>query len=82
MFVAKIVLFGLKLFGRNASYLPGLIAIKLCPNFLEQIGKPEKIIAVTGTNGKTTCCNLLIDNKSLLTKTLLLSDSLILHLYC
>lgn len=59
--VAKMVYFILKVLGRNASFLPGKIAIKLCPDFLGQVGKPEKIIAVTGTNGKTTCCNLLID---------------------
>lgn len=50
-----------KLLGMNASYFPGKLAIKLCPNFLGQIEKPETIICVTGTNGKTTVCNIIID---------------------
>lgn len=51
----------LKLLHRNATYLPGKIAIKLCPDFLGRIQKPERVIGVTGTNGKTTVCNMLID---------------------
>ena len=50
-----------KLLGMNASYFPGKLAIKLCPDFLGRIDKPGKIIAVTGTNGKTTCCNMILD---------------------
>lgn len=50
-----------KLFGMNASYFPGKLAIKLCPNFLGQIDKPKNIICVTGTNGKTTVCNMILD---------------------
>lgn len=46
---------------KNASYFPGKIAIKICPDFLDRIEKPETIISVTGTNGKTTVCNMLID---------------------
>ncbi len=58
---AKIAIVGLKLFRRQATYLPGKIAIKLCPDFLGRIGKPETIICVTGTNGKTTVCNMVLD---------------------
>ena len=50
-----------KLLGMNASYFPGKLAIKLCPDFLGQIEKPETIICVTGTNGKTTVCNMILD---------------------
>lgn len=50
-----------KLFGMNASYFPGKLAIKLCPDFLGQIDKPDTIICVTGTNGKTTVCNMILD---------------------
>jgi len=51
----------LKALGRNATYFPGDLAIKICPDYLAKVGKPEKIVAVTGTNGKTTVCNLLSD---------------------
>lgn len=51
----------LHLMHRNATHLPGLIAMRMCPDFLGRIDKPKTIIAVTGTNGKTTVCNLLDD---------------------
>lgn len=49
----------LKLLGRNASYFPGKVAEKLCSHFLAYITPPKTVIAVTGTNGKTTVSNLL-----------------------
>ncbi|MBP3256271.1 MAG: DUF1727 domain-containing protein [Clostridia bacterium] len=60
-YLAKLSIVALKTIRRDASQFPGKMAITLCPNFLDQIGKPEKIIAVTGTNGKTTCCNMIED---------------------
>lgn len=48
----------LKLLGRNATFLPGKIAIKLCKNFLAYHKPPKTVIAITGTNGKTTTSNL------------------------
>ena len=60
-YLAKASLVALKITRRNATQFPGKLAITLCPNFLDQIGKPEKIIAVTGTNGKTTVCNMIED---------------------
>lgn len=64
LYVAKVVQFLLKLLGRNATHLPGKIAIKICPDFLGKIQKPATIIGVTGTNGKTTVSNLIIDSLS------------------
>ena len=60
-YMAKLSVVALKTLRRDASQFPGKMAITLCPKFLDQIGKPEKIIAVTGTNGKTTVCNMIED---------------------
>ncbi|SCJ70019.1 UDP-N-acetylmuramoylalanyl-D-glutamate--2%2C6-diaminopimelate ligase [Anaerotruncus sp. 2789STDY5834896] len=61
LWVAKAMKLALKLLGRNGTYLPGNTAIRLCPNFLGQVGKPKTVIGVTGTNGKTTVSNLVGD---------------------
>lgn len=61
LFVAKIIQKIMRALHRNATNLPGRIAIKMCPEFLKYIAKPEKIIAITGTDGKTTTTNLIID---------------------
>ena len=47
----------LKILRKNATYFPGKFAITVCPDFIARIDKPETVIAVTGTNGKTTVCN-------------------------
>ena len=60
-YMAKLSVVALKIIRRDATQFPGKMAITLCPNFLEQIGKPKTIIAVTGTNGKTTVCNMIED---------------------
>lgn len=39
----------------------GSLALKICPEFLNKVKKPKTVIAVTGTNGKTTTCNFLVD---------------------
>ncbi len=51
----------IKLLGRNASHTPGVIALKLCPDFMDEAKKAPLVICVTGTNGKTTVSNLLTD---------------------
>lgn len=58
---SKIIARVLKILKRNASFTPGKVAITICPDFMARIEKPEKIIAVTGTNGKTTVSNMIID---------------------
>lgn len=62
---AKITAALLKAFGKalhfNGTYFPGKVALKICPTFLKKVAKPKTIIGVTGTDGKTTTCNLLID---------------------
>ena len=59
MTAAKLSAVALRLLGRNATYLPGLIALKICKDFIGFLQKPETLICVTGTNGKTTTSNLL-----------------------
>lgn len=61
MVVSKCVYRGMRLLGRQASYLPGWFAVKLCPDYLRHIRKAETVICVTGTDGKTTTANLLSD---------------------
>ena len=58
---AKCTARAIRLLGRNASHNPGVVALKICPNFLEQAPKAPLAICVTGTNGKTTVSNLLTD---------------------
>ena len=61
LFIGKAVTFLLRLIGRKGTYLSGKIALKLCPKFIARVSKPAKILAVTGTNGKTTVTNLISD---------------------
>ena len=50
-----------KILGDTKNDLPGLLASKICPNFLKLIKKPALTITVTGTNGKTTTSTLIND---------------------
>ena len=58
---AKCVQKAIRLLGRNASHNPGVIALKICPNFMALAPKAPLVICVTGTNGKTTVSNMLTD---------------------
>ncbi|MBQ9742743.1 MAG: DUF1727 domain-containing protein [Ruminococcus sp.] len=59
LWTAKISYKLVRLTGRDASHFPGVVALKLCPDFLDRVSKPETIIAITGTNGKTTVTNMI-----------------------
>lgn len=61
LWAAKLSVIALRITRHNGTNFPGVVAIKLCPDFLKIIKKPKAIIGVTGTNGKTTVCNLAID---------------------
>lgn len=51
----------LKLVGKKIPYYPGYVAMKVCPSFLSMVERPKKVIAITGTNGKSTISALLTD---------------------
>lgn len=56
--VCKLLRFAGKLLGRGSS-LPGQVALKLCPDILSRIKLPPYIIAVTGSNGKTSTVEMI-----------------------
>lgn len=56
--VGRIIKFIGSFSGRSTN-LPGKFALKICPNFLKTMKFKSKIIAVTGSNGKTTTSNLI-----------------------
>lgn len=56
---AKCMIGLMRLMGRNATNLPGEIALYFFPNLLRYFEMPKTVIAVTGTNGKTTTSNMI-----------------------
>ncbi len=63
--IGKAIYGVMKLLGRNATHFPGMMALKIDPKYLAHVSKPEKIVAVTGTNGKTTTANMIGDQLAL-----------------
>lgn len=61
LWMAKLSVVALKITRHRGTNFPGELALKICPNFLKYINKPKEVIAVTGTNGKTTVNNLIND---------------------
>ncbi|MGI6212770.1 MAG: MurT ligase domain-containing protein [Anaerovoracaceae bacterium] len=58
---AKCSVLALRITKHNGTNFPGIVALRICPDFLKYIKKPKTIYGVTGTNGKTTVSNLLND---------------------
>lgn len=58
---AKLTARLIHILGRKGSHTPGLVALKICPNFLAQMPRAPLTVCVTGTNGKTTVSNMLAD---------------------
>ncbi|HQB31821.1 MAG TPA: MurT ligase domain-containing protein [Erysipelotrichaceae bacterium] len=59
LFIVKSVIRFMKLLGFNATDTPGRIALILCPDIIGRIKLPNTVLAVTGTNGKTSTNNIL-----------------------
>ena len=55
---AKLIIILLEKFDRGTS-LPGAIALKLKPDILNDFVLPQKLIAVTGSNGKTSTTEMI-----------------------
>ena len=47
-----------KLMGKGSS-MPGKFALRICPDILSRVQLPEHIIAVTGSNGKTSTVEMI-----------------------
>lgn len=58
LWASKILIFILKIFGQEKDDKPGLLAYRFCDDFLFRLKKPEMVVAITGTNGKTTVSSL------------------------
>ena len=56
--LCKILRFVGGLIGKGSS-LPGQFALKVCPDVLGRVKLPERIIAVTGSNGKTSTVEMI-----------------------
>ena len=56
--ISKLTAMLLSLFKKGSSF-PGAVALKLTPNILSKLKLPERIIAVTGSNGKTSVTELI-----------------------
>lgn len=56
--ICKILRIAGKLVGKGSSF-PGKIALKICPDILDRISLPPYIIAVTGSNGKTSTVEMI-----------------------
>ena len=56
--ISKMLSFAGKLLGKGSS-LPGKIALKLCPNILSRLTLPASVIAITGSNGKTSTVEMI-----------------------
>lgn len=62
LWASKFAMWVYKLTGNERNDRPGLLAYKICPDFFKYINKPPLVIAITGTNGKSTT-SALINNK-------------------
>ena len=51
----------LRLLGKGATTLPGKIALRISPSFLEEVSRGQNVIMVTGTNGKTTTTHMITE---------------------
>lgn len=70
---AKILIFILRLFGRGSA-TPGQVALKIDKNILSKLKMPKTVISVTGSSGKGSTCNLIVDIARKQGKTVVFND--------
>ncbi len=58
IFICRLATMIGKLVGKGTS-MPGKFALKVCPDILRRLQKPKTIIAVTGSNGKTSTVEMI-----------------------
>ena len=51
--------FMLRILKRGGTALPGKVALRLCPDLLRHLSRGVDVVAVTGTNGKTTSSRII-----------------------
>ncbi len=59
IWVCRLLRTGSRLLHRGGTALPGKAAQKLCPDLLSRLSDNVTTVAVTGTNGKTTCSRMI-----------------------
>lgn len=59
--MARLSILALKILRRNGTHYPGHLALRVFPAFLAYLPHPKYLVAITGTNGKTTSSNIIID---------------------
>lgn len=74
-YAAKLAHRVLSISGRQSYHYPGRLARQIDPDFLKHLKKPEHIINVTGSNGKTTVSNYLADFLEALGETVAINRS-------
>ena len=61
IWAAKLAALALRVLGRAGTHVPGRIARRLDPRIIAKVAHPTRVVVVTGTNGKTTVSNLLVE---------------------
>lgn len=61
IWAVKLSVLAIRALGRPGTHVPGIIARKLHPGIIGALRHPPRVVAVTGTNGKTTVSNMLAE---------------------